>query len=54
MTLKEKKKYIVYESICYKKSCFVPFSGNGQKICRLYELGRCPPDKDSNTPLVKR
>jgi hypothetical protein len=53
MTTKEKKKYSVRNYRCYKKPCFVPFSGNGQKICRLYELGKCPPDKSSNTPLVK-
>lgn len=29
-------------SKCYKRECFVPFSGNGRKTCRLYELGQCP------------
>jgi len=27
---------------CYKRKCFNPFSGNGMKICRLYEMGQCP------------
>lgn len=26
---------------CYKLPCFLPFSGNGTKICRFYELGKC-------------
>lgn len=42
MTKKEKKKYQVREAECYDRECFVPFSGNGIKICRLYEMGRCP------------
>ena len=29
------------DSKCFKRSCFVPFSGNGKNICRLYELGQC-------------
>jgi hypothetical protein len=40
----EAKKYQTWDGNCYKLECFVPFSGNGQKICRLYELGRCPPE----------
>ncbi|MGX8677693.1 MAG: hypothetical protein ACQGQO_01130 [Sphaerochaetaceae bacterium] len=27
---------------CKKCKSFVPFTGNGRPICRLYELGRCP------------
>jgi hypothetical protein len=30
---------------CSKRVCFVPFNGNGQPICRLWELGRCPDGK---------
>ena len=43
LTKKQKKQYQVREVECYDRECFVPFSGNGIKICRLYELGRCPP-----------
>lgn len=39
-----KEKYITRDRNCMKKKCFVPFSGNGQKICRRYELGQCPPE----------
>jgi hypothetical protein len=42
MSRKEKKKYQVRDNSCYDKECFVPFEGNGIKICRLYELGKCP------------
>lgn len=42
MNIKEKRKYQVREEVCYKRECFVPFNGNGIKICRLYELGQCP------------
>jgi len=42
MDIKEKKQYQVRDKTCYKKKCFVPFSGNGIKICRLYEMGNCP------------
>jgi len=42
MTKKEKQKYQVRELECYDRECFLPFSGNGVKICRLYEMGRCP------------
>jgi hypothetical protein len=39
-----KKEYSVRDSFCKKlvNVCFIPFSGNGIYICRLYELGRCP------------
>lgn len=37
-----KKEYLVRDFACKKRECFVPFSGNGQNICRLYELGNCP------------
>ena len=30
---------------CSKRECFVPFSGNGQNICRLWELGLCKEGK---------
>lgn len=42
MTKKEKRKYQVRDLECYDRTCFVPFTGNGIKICRLYELGSCP------------
>lgn len=29
------------KSLCRWCTNFIPFSGNGRKICRLYELGRC-------------
>jgi hypothetical protein len=38
----EAKKYLARDDHCWKKPCFVPFSGNGLKICRLFELGQCP------------
>ena len=43
MKTKFKGKYYIVggDSNCYKRSCFVPFEGNGQRICRLYELGQC-------------
>jgi len=40
----EIKGYTVRDAKCRKRKCFVPFSGNGQKICRRYELGQCPPE----------
>jgi len=40
--MKRYKDYQVRNSKCYKRECFVPFSGNGIKICRLYEMGQCP------------
>jgi len=48
MTKKEKRKYQVWEEDCYNRECFIPFSGNGIKICRLYELGRCPENRTNN------
>jgi hypothetical protein len=42
MPRKEKQKYQVRETACYDRECFVPFTGNGIKICRLYEMGNCP------------
>jgi hypothetical protein len=36
------KLYSVREMECKKRECFIPFSGNGQNICRLYEMGQCP------------
>jgi hypothetical protein len=38
----DRKKYLVRDTKCKKRECFVPFSGNGMYICRLYELGQCP------------
>jgi len=40
----DKKEYSVRDSECKKliTECFVPFSGNGQNICRLWEMGQCP------------
>lgn len=39
------KKYDTCDSFdkCRRLECFVPFEGNGRRICRLYELGRRPP-----------
>lgn len=44
MKLKERREYQVKSDSCYSKNmkCFTPFSGNGRKICRLFELGMCP------------
>ena len=33
--------YEVLDKNCKTAKCLVPFTGNGQAICRLYELGRC-------------
>jgi len=41
VTKREKRKYQVRERACFDRECFVPFEGNGRKICRLYEMGRC-------------
>ena len=41
MKLSEFKKYKVLNSQCYNRDCFIPFNGNGIKICRFYELGQC-------------
>ena len=41
-----KEKYITRDRGCPKRRCFVPFSGNGRNICRLYELGQCPPQEE--------
>lgn len=37
--------YSVKDISCKKCKSFLPFEGNGQKICRLWELGKCPPEK---------
>lgn len=49
----EKKEYSVRESGCRKliNVCFIPFSGNGQCICRRYELGQCPTKEQINIAL---
>ena len=41
MNIKEKRKYQVRDRKCYNRKCFCPFNGNGVKICRWYELGKC-------------
>ena len=41
MTKKEAQRYDTAFCDCYKRKCFVPFAGNGRKICRLYEVGKC-------------
>ena len=44
-TMKRKykgKEYLVRDYACKKRDCFVPFSGNGINVCRLYERGQCP------------
>ena len=51
MTRYKGKPYSSAFSNCNKRSCFVPFNGNGQAICRLYELGQCKGNEDD---LVKR
>jgi len=45
------KEYSVRDSGCsrLKDICFVPFSGNGINICRLWELGNCPSDERIQT-----
>jgi len=50
----EKKEYNVRDSSCKKllNICFVPFSGNGQCICRRYELGQCP--QGTATEIIKQ
>lgn len=40
--MKYKKGYQVKDEACKKRECFIPFSGNGMKICRLFEMGQCP------------
>jgi hypothetical protein len=49
------KEYSVRDRFCakLKNVCFIPFSGNGQNICRRYELGQCPP-KDEYTKEIKK
>ena len=41
-----KEKFIARDRDCPKRKCFVPFRGNGKSICRLYELGRRPPQEE--------
>lgn len=41
-----KKLYQAQNTNCAKLKCFVPFTGNGIEICRLYEMGQCPPEKE--------
>lgn len=42
-----KSDYLAKYNNCAKRNCFVPFTGNGMKICRLYELGACKEIKES-------
>ena len=44
----DKKEYIVRNLSCKSliKICFIPFSGNGINICRLWEMGQCPNDEE--------
>jgi len=51
-----KKEYLTRDSNCKKliNICFVPFSGNGINICRLYELGRCPEKEEIISKLKNR
>lgn len=53
MTKKEKRQYQVKENACYDRECFVPFAGNGIKICRLYEMGQCP-EKYNQSKIVNK
>ncbi|MCK9447275.1 hypothetical protein M0Q50_10530 [bacterium] len=41
MTKFKGKEYISINSLCNKRKCFLPFTGNGTPICRLYEMGQC-------------
>lgn len=50
----EHKEYEVMESACKKRACFVPFSGNGQNICRKYELGQCPTGEELKLKKKKK
>lgn len=50
----KKKEYSVRDNnFCSKliDVCFIPFSGNGMKICRGWELGRCPTEEECNEKL---
>ena len=48
------KNYQVKSTNCKKlvDICFVPFSGNGVPICRLWEMGTCPTE-DKIQELIK-
>jgi hypothetical protein len=49
------KLYSVREMECKKRECFIPFSGNGQNICRLYEMGQCPEKyREANKSNIKK
>jgi len=41
MTKYKGKEYLSRSSLCGKRKCFLPFTGNGTPVCRLYELGQC-------------
>ena len=49
-----KKDYSVRDNrLCFKLVgiCFVPFSGNGRNICRLWERGLCPTEEECKEKL---
>ena len=49
-----KKDYSVRDNrLCSKliDICFVPFSGNGINICRLFERGLCPSENECKENL---
>ena len=48
------KDYLVRDNrLCSKLVgiCFVPFSGNGRNICRLWERGLCPTEEECKERL---
>ena len=48
------KDYLVRDNrLCFKlrNICFVPFSGNGINICRLWERGLCPTEEECKERL---
>lgn len=48
------KKYECKYGETNKRKCLVPFSGNGRRICRLYELGQCDFDSKGNKISVDK
>lgn len=50
----KRRGYEVRDRKCASKKCFVPFEGNGRKICRLYELGQCPDSKKEAAPCREK
>lgn len=41
MTKYKNKSYFTLFTNCGKRECFVPYSGNGHNVCRMWELGKC-------------